>query len=111
MVRRFIGNYLSNREKDEYEVKYLIVDRSTARLYAKITAMRNMKHKDDGSVKEIKARLINKLMHDINLKFCTKIQDHEILKKVIDSCFPETQIFYVAMGIIYIAFNFFPFIL
>ena len=63
------------------------------------------------TVKDIKTRFVNELMHDINMQFSHEIKDHHILKKIVDSFFGETQKFFVTMGFIHIFFNFIPFIL
>ena len=55
------------RRKDKYQIKYLVIDRQTPTLYAKIMKMRNNAElKIQDSVEFVRTKPINILMHDIN---------------------------------------------
>ena len=102
-----------NLRQNKYEVKYLVIDRSTPRLHSKIKKMRDYVRDEDkmSSVRDIKSIFLNQLMHDINEKFGHLIHDHHVLQKIIASFFKETQKFFIIMGFVHIFFNFFPFVL
>ena len=50
-------------------------------------------------------------MHDINMQFSKDINGHLVLQEIIDYYFKETTRFYLRVGILNLAFNFFPFLL
>ena len=62
------------------------------------------------SVKDLKTKPINTLMHDINKLFSKNIHDHLVLQKIVDFYFKDTSKFYLKVGIINLIFNFFPFL-
>ena len=107
-----------SKRRDKYSVKYLIIDRQTPTLYRKVMTMRENDYLHEKcsvknkyvSVKDLKTKPINTLMHDINKLFSKNIHDHLVLQKIVDFYFKDTSKFYLKVGIINLIFNFFPFL-
>ena len=109
-----VMSYFSN-SRDKFEVKYLVVDRSTFRLYSKIKNMRKWDDKSKKSrgemVRTTQSKLINTLLHDINQQFSQDIGNHLILQKTADAFFVETQLFFSIVGLLHFFLNFIPFVI